>query len=202
MNAVREAVEGAIDAGVRHLTLFAFSSENWSRPRPEVDALMALLEEFIDREIDALAANGVRVCAIGDISRLSAGPRAALDRLVSRTAACSRLNLYLCISYSARAEIVEAARRTAADVAAGRLSPEDIDAEGFGNRLYTAGIPDPDLLVRTSGELRVSNFLLWQLAYTEIFVTPVLWPDFTRETLFEAIAEYQRRERRFGSVTA
>ena len=202
MKAVREAVEGCIAGGVEILTLFAFSEENWQRPPREIGALMALLEEYIARETEELRANGVEVHVIGDLTRLSPQARQAVDRLIARTRGGTKLLLNLAISYSSRAEIAAAARRLAEDVAAGRLAPEDEDEHALSRHLYTAGLADPDLLVRTSGERRISNFLLWQLAYTELYITPVLWPDFTRRDLFEAILDFQGRERRFGRVTA
>ena len=202
MKAVRETVEGAIEAGVGVLTLFAFSEENWSRPLAEIGALMGLLEEYIARETEELRSHGVEVLVFGDLTRLQPSARAAVDRLIDATRGGTKLQLNLAISYSSRAEIARAARRLAEDVVQGRLALEDVDEEAFALRLYTAGIPDPDLLVRTSGELRVSNFLLWQIAYTELFITPVLWPDFARQHLYEAIISYQGRERRFGRVTA
>ena len=202
MRAVREVIQGALDAGVGVLTLFAFSQENWQRPAFEVDALMGLLEEYIAREVDHLCERGVAVRVLGDLERLTPAARQAVDRVVERTAPGRALALNLCISYSARAEIARAARQLADDAAAGRLDPGTIDEAAVAGRLYTAPWPDPDLLIRTSGEMRISNFLLWQLAYAELYVTPVLWPDFTRRHLFEAILDFQRRERRFGRVTA
>jgi undecaprenyl diphosphate synthase len=202
MKAVRESVEGCIEAGVEVLTLFAFSEENWNRPPIEIGALMSLLEEYIARETAELRSNGVEAHVLGDLDRLNPKAREAVDRLLSQTRGGTKLLLNLAISYSSRAEIARAARRVAEDVLQGRLALEDVDEEAVGSRLYTAGLPDPDLLVRTSGEQRISNFLLWQLAYTEIYITPVLWPDFTRLNLFEAILDYQGRERRFGRVTA
>jgi len=202
MTAVREVVEGSLEAGVGVLTLFAFSQENWQRPAREIDALMRLLEEYIAREVGELCSQGVAVRILGDIDRLSGGARRAVDRVVAETAGGSALALNLCISYGSRAEIARAARQLAEEVAAGRLDPSAIDEEAVGRRLYTAPWPDPDLLIRTSGEMRISNFLLWQLAYAELYVTPVLWPDFTRRHLFEAILEFQRRDRRFGRVPA
>jgi undecaprenyl diphosphate synthase len=202
MKAVREVVEGAIEAGVAVLTLYAFSEENWNRPAGEIGALMGLLEEYIARETAELRANGVEVHVIGDLARLPQPKREAVDRLVAGTRGGTKLDLNLAISYSSRAEIARAARRLAEDVRQGRLALEDVDEDALGQRLYTAGVPDPDLLIRTSGELRISNFLLWQLAYTELYITPVLWPDFSRRHLFEAILDYQTRERRFGRVNA
>ena len=202
MKAVREVIEGAIEAGVGVLSLFAFSKENWNRPAPEVSALMSLLEEYIARELAELREQGVRVRVLGELDRLTPSAAAAVDRVVGATADNSRLTLNLFISYGGRAELVRAARLIARDVAAGRLDADAIDEEAFRARLFTADCPDPDLLIRTSGERRISNFLLWQLAYTELFISPVLWPDFGRRELFEAIRDYQSRERRFGRVTA
>ncbi len=202
MTAVREVVEGCLDAGVEVLSLFAFSQENWQRPAGEIEALMALLEEYIAQEMEDLRGRGVRVRILGDLERLTGGARAAVDRIMAETAGGTALTLNRCISYSSRAEIARAARQLAEEAAAGRLDPAGIDEEAVACRLYTAPCPDPDLLIRTSGEMRISNFLLWQLAYAELYVTPVLWPDFTRRHLFEAILEFQRRDRRFGRVTA
>ncbi|MCU0618885.1 MAG: isoprenyl transferase [Gemmatimonadaceae bacterium] len=201
MKAVREVVQGALAAGVAHLSLFAFSNENWQRPHAEVSALMALLEEYIAREVDELADRGVRVRVLGELDRLAPSALAAVQLVESRTAHNGALTLNLFISYGARRELVSAMRAMARDVAAGRLTPEAIDEGEVGRRLLTRDMPDPDLLIRTSGEQRISNFLLWQLAYTEIYISPVFWPDFGREELFEAIRDYQRRERRFGKVS-
>jgi undecaprenyl diphosphate synthase len=202
MKAVREVVEGAIEAGITVLTLYAFSEENWKRPALEIGALMGLLEEYIARETAELRSNGVEVHVIGDLARLPQAKRDAVERLVAGTRGGTRLQLNLAISYSSRAEIARAARRLAEDVRQGRLALEDVDEVALGQRLYTAGLPDPDLLIRTSGEQRISNFLLWQLAYTELYITPVLWPDFGRVQLLEALLDYQKRERRFGRVRA
>jgi undecaprenyl diphosphate synthase len=202
MSAVREIVEGAVQAGVEVMTLFAFSQENWQRPADEIAALMLLLEEYVASETAELRERGVSVRILGDIERLSAPARAAAERCVSATVGGSALALNLCISYGSRAEITRAARRLAEEVAAGRLRPEEITEARLASELYTAEWPDPDLLIRTSGEQRLSNFLLWQLAYAEIYVSPVLWPDFTRNHLFEAIRDFQRRDRRFGRVPA
>jgi len=201
MKAVREVVEGALEAGVEVLTLFAFSQENWQRPADEIFALMELLEEYIAREMAELKAQGVTVRFLGALERLPASQRAAVERLMAHTRGGDRLALNICISYGSRAELTRAARLLAEDARAGRLDPAAIDEDAVAARLFTADFPDPDLLIRTSGELRLSNFLLWQLAYAELYVTPVLWPDFTRRHLFEAILEYQRRDRRFGKVS-
>ena len=202
MRAVREVVEGAVEVGLEVLSLFAFSQENWQRPTTEINALMSLLQEYVARESDELHARGVRVRALGALDRLTPAVAAAVNRVVTRTAANTRLTFNLFISYSGRAELVRAARRLAEDAAAGRVDPAAIDESTFAARLYTDGCPDPDLLIRTSGEQRVSNFLLWQMAYAELFVSPVLWPDFTRGDLYAAIRDYQLRERRFGRVSA
>jgi undecaprenyl diphosphate synthase len=202
MKSVREVVEGALAAGVEYLSLFAFSQENWQRPATEVGALMSLLEEYIAREVDELREQGVRVRVLGDLTRLTPPAARAVERVVGETAHNDRLTLNLFISYGARAELARAARQLAEEVAAGRLSPADVDEAAIAARLYTAETPDPDLLIRTSGELRISNFLLWQIAYAEIYISPVLWPDFGRRELYEAILAYQARERRFGRVSA
>jgi undecaprenyl diphosphate synthase len=202
MKSVRAVVEGALQLGVEWLSLFAFSQENWQRPATEVGALMSLLEEYVAREADELREQGVRVRVLGALDRLTPNAAAAVQRVMSETAHNDRLTLNLFISYGSRAEIVRAARLLARDVAEGRLSPDDIDEEALSARLYTADCPDPDLLIRTSGELRVSNFLLWQIAYTELYISSVLWPDFGRRELFEAVIAYQNRERRFGRVSA
>jgi undecaprenyl diphosphate synthase len=202
MKAVREVVEGSIEAGIEVLSLFAFSQENWQRPRTEVSALMSLLEEYIAREVDELRGRGVRVVVLGDIERLTPPAAAAVQRVMAETAHNDRLTLNLFISYGSRAELTRAARLIAQEVAAGRLSPNDVNEEEIEKRLFTAGCADPDLLIRTSGEQRISNFLLWQVAYTELFISPVLWPDFGRHELYEAVVDYQSRERRFGQVSA
>jgi undecaprenyl diphosphate synthase len=202
MKAVRTVVEAASDAGVEVLTLFAFSQENWQRPPTEVTALMGLLELYVRRERRELKEKAVEVRVIGELDRLGPRTRAAVQSIVDHTRGGTGLRLNLAISYGSRAEIARAARRLAERVAEGTLLPGEIDEALMASEMYTAGDPDPDLLIRTSGELRISNFMLWQLAYTEMHITPVLWPDFTREHLFRAILDYQRRERRFGRVLA
>jgi undecaprenyl diphosphate synthase len=202
MAAVREVIEGAVAAGVEYLSLFAFSSENWERPASEVEALMDLLVEYVGREAIELEKKGVRVRVLGDLSRLSPVASQAVADVVQRTGANDRLILNLFISYSARDEIVRAVREIAREAVAGELEPGSITEETVSARLYTADSPDPDLLIRTSGEQRLSNFMLWQLAYAELYITTVLWPDFNRAELFKAIAEFQGRDRRFGRVTA
>jgi len=202
MPAVREAVEGCLAAGVEVLTLFAFSQENWQRPPAEIDALMSLLEEYMASEAEELRSQGVTVHMLGEIERLGPSARAAISNIERTTAGGTRLALNICVSYGARAELARAARRLAERVARGELTPGQIDESAVAAELFTARWPDPDLLIRTSGEMRISNFLLWQVAYAEFHVTPVLWPDFTREELFLAILDFQRRDRRFGRVNA
>jgi undecaprenyl diphosphate synthase len=202
MRSVRATVEAAGDAGVEVLTLFAFSQENWQRPPKEVSALMSLLELYVRRERRELKEKGVEVHVIGETHLLGPRTRAAIDGIVEHTRGGTGLRLNLAISYGARTEIVQAARRLAERVREGTLMPGEIDEALFAEQLYTAADPDPDLLIRTSGEMRISNFMLWQLAYTELVVSPVLWPDFGREHFLAALLEYQRRERRFGRVLA
>jgi len=201
MKSVRAVVEGAIEVGLEALSLFAFSQENWQRPSTEVSALMTLLEEYIAREVDELRDRGVRVTVFGELDRLTPAACAAVERVMAETAHNDTLRLNLFISYGGRAELVRAARLLARDAVDGRLRPEDIDESEIRQRLFTADMPDPDLLIRTSGEHRLSNFLLWQIAYAELYISPVLWPDFGRRELFEAILDFQSRERRFGRVT-
>ena len=200
MNTVRAVVEGCRELGCDALTLFAFSEENWKRPRSEVKVLMRLLRKYIEKEREELRKNGIRLKCLGRLSKIDPEPRRAIEEAEAYTADCSDMVLNLAISYGSRSEIVDAARHLCREAAAGRLDPENVDESTVEAALYTAGIPDPDLLIRTSGEMRISNFLLWQIAYTEIFITPILWPDFTKKDLFEAIGEFQKRDRRFGSV--
>ena len=180
MKAVRKAIEGSIDAGIEILTLFAFSTENWQRPRREITALMGLLRLYATQERAELKEQGVEVHVLGNVDALDESTRGAVEEIVSETAGGMNLRLNLMISYSGREEILRACRHMAERAAAGELDPREIDEESFGDSLFTRGLPDPDLLIRTSGELRISNFMLWQLAYTELHVTPVLWPDFSR----------------------
>jgi undecaprenyl diphosphate synthase len=201
MKSVREVVEAAIEAGIEVLSLFAFSQENWQRPMTEVSALMSLLEEYIAREADELAERGVRVRMLGELDRLTPPAAAAVERVMSQTAHNDKLTLNLFISYGSRAEILRATQSIAADVAAGRLSLAEVTEEEFEKRLFTAGCPDPDLLIRTSGEQRISNFMLWELAYAELVFTDVLWPDFRRQHLYAALETYAARERRFGMTS-
>ena len=202
MKSVRETIEGALETGIEVLTLFAFSTENWNRPQQEVSALMSLLQLYARRERDELKRQGVEVHVLGDLDRIDDQSRRAVDTIVEGTLGGTELRLNLMISYGGREEIIRSARILTERVARGELLPEEIDDEALSSTLFTAGMPDPDLLIRTSGEYRLSNFMLWQLAYTELYVSQVLWPDFDRESLFEAVLDYQRRERRFGRVGA
>ena len=197
---VREVMEACIERGVEYLTLYAFSSENWSRPATEVSALMALLDRFLKEKAKDLDRQNVRLLAIGQLDRLPAKTRALIEKIQARTANHTKLTLVLALSYGGREEIVAAARSLATDAVAGKISPSEIDAELFASRLQTAGIPDPDLLIRTSGEMRISNFLLWQISYAEIVIVKKFWPDFRQSDLSEAVQEYQRRHRRFGAL--
>jgi len=198
--AVRDTTEGAAELGVRYLTLYAFSTENWNRPRVEINALMELLILTISRETRTLMDNNIRLQAIGDLNSLPKSCVKALRSSIDATAGNTRMTLVLALSYSARWEILQAVRKIVDEAGRNRVAPEAVTESYFSDRLSTAGIPDPELLIRTSGEYRISNFLLWQIAYTELYFTPKLWPDFRREDLFEAVAAYQKRERRFGEV--
>jgi undecaprenyl diphosphate synthase len=197
---VREVTDACIDLGVEYLTLYAFSSENWNRPASEVKALMDLLNRFLAEKAKDLKKQNIRLLAIGQLDRLPDKTRQLLNRLVAETAGHKSLTLVLALSYGAREEIVSAARSLAEDAAAGRIQPAAVDAGMFASRLQTAGIPDPDLLIRTSGEMRVSNFLLWQISYAEIVIVRKFWPDFRRNDLNDAVREYQMRHRRFGAL--
>jgi len=197
-DSVRITVKACRKLGVRYLTLYAFSVENWFRPRKEVEALMALLEEYVEKEIDELARNGIRLFVMGNMLALREPLRRKVRDAVRKTSRNRDMFLNIALSYGGRDEIVEATKKILKDGLAGKIAPKDITKELFSRYLYTARIPDPDLLIRTSGEYRVSNFLLWQMAYTEFYFTDVLWPDFRRKDLIEAIAAYQARERRFG----
>jgi len=196
-----DIVEGCLDIGVKYLTVYAFSTENWNRPAEEVNALMELLISTINNEAETLNKNRVRLNAIGNLASL---PQKCIDDLANvmqATAANDRCTLTIALSYSAKWEITDAARRLAEKVQAGSLQPDAIDEAAFASELTTANLPDPELLIRTSGEYRISNFLLWQIAYTELYFTETLWPDFRKEHLFEAIVDYQKRERRFGKTS-
>ncbi len=195
---IREALTAATEAGVKYLTLYAFSTENWNRPKAEVDALMELLVRTIAGEVDELDRNGVRLHAIGDLDSLPQGCRTALKQAMDRTARNGRITLTLALSYSSRWDILRMVRGIATDIREHRLDLHAVNEQLIGQRLSTNGLPYPDLLVRTSGEQRISNFLLWEIAYAELWFTPVLWPDFRKQHLFQAILDYQRRERRYG----
>ncbi len=197
--AVRRAVEGCVRLGIRYLTLYAFSSENWRRPASEVGELMRLLRFYLQKEIDALDENRVRLRVIGERGRLDPQIVELIERAEARTRHHARLDLMVALDYGGRQEIVRAARAIAQAVREERLDPSEIDERRFAEALYAADVPDPDLLIRTSGEQRISNFLLWQLAYTELVFLPIGWPDFTEEHLAAAIAEFARRERRYGA---
>jgi undecaprenyl diphosphate synthase len=199
---VGEMIEACRDWGVQYLTLYTFSAENWRRSDDEVQALMLLIELVARREIDTLHRKGVRIHVQGRLDEVPDSLREELERDCARTQENRGLNLILAINYSGRREIVDAARELARRVATGELRPEEINDELLAGSLYLPGIPDPDLLIRTGGEMRISNFLLWEIAYSELYVTPVLWPDFRRDHLAEAIRDYQGRERRFGAVPA
>jgi undecaprenyl diphosphate synthase len=201
ITAVRETVEEAAELGVRYLTLYAFSTENWSRPALEVMALMQLLVHTIRQETATLLKNSIRLEAIGDTSTLPGSCQRELAEAMELTKGGTRMTLVLALSYSGRWDLTQAARRMAADVASGELQPSQVNEATVASYLATAKMPDPELLIRTSGEQRISNFLLWQLAYTELYITDLLWPDFRKEHFREAIRAYQRRERRFGKTS-
>ena len=196
--AVRDTVEGAAEVGIKNLTLYAFSTENWNRPKLEVAALMELLVSTINKETKTLMQNNVKLNAIGDLSSLPKRCYQELQEAIDKTKNNTRLTLTLALSYSSRWEILNATKNIAADVSAGKINEVDINEQLFETYLSTKGLPDPELMIRTSGEHRISNYLLWQLAYAELYFTPKLWPDFRREDLFEAVYDYQQRERRFG----
>lgn len=197
---VRACTAGCLEAGVEHLTLYAFSKENWQRPPDEVKALMGLLDRFLAERTAEIMERNIRLRAIGHLQDLPDKARRRLDEAMARSAGNTALTLTLALSYGARTEITDAARALAREVRAGTLEPDAITEDSMASHLYTAGQPDPDVLIRTSGEMRISNFLLWQLSYTEIVVTSKLWPDFTKEDVFAAIREYAGRHRRFGGV--
>lgn len=195
---VRRITEAASRAGIEYLTLYTFSTENWNRPKEEVDALMHLIVIAIERETPDLIKNNVRLTMIGDMGRMPQEARERLERCMEETSHCTGLTLVLALSYSSRWEIVEACKRLASQAAEGKLNTDDIDGEMFSNNLTTVGIPDPDLLIRTGGDMRVSNFLLWQIAYAEMYFTQTYWPDFSEADFMDAIDSYTGRQRRFG----
>jgi undecaprenyl diphosphate synthase len=201
VNAVRELIETAAELGIRFLTLYAFSTENWGRPDEEVTALMGIMIQSLSNETETLLKNNIRLKAIGDMDRLADDVRERLDETIELTSMSTGLTLVIALSYSSRWEIAMAARNMSADVKKGTLDPLSITEEEFERYLTTFGIPDPELLIRTSGELRISNFLLWQVAYTEFYFTEILWPDFGKDDFYNAIIDFQKRERRFGKTS-
>ena len=198
VDSVRVCTEAAAEIGIKYLTLYAFSTENWARSKEEVDALMELLIDTIEKETPDLNKNKIRLLAIGDLNRLPAGAKEKLNSCIAQTADNNRLTLVLALSYSAKWEITDAVKQIAREVAEGKLNIDDIEESTISEHLTTKNIPDPDLMIRTSGEKRISNFLLWQLAYSEFYFTEIHWPDFRQESLHEAIVDYQKRERRYG----
>jgi undecaprenyl diphosphate synthase len=201
VNALREVIEGAAEVGIKYLTCYAFSTENWGRPDEEVSALMGIMVQSLSKETDTLTKNNIRLKAIGDVDRLADDVRNRLNETIDLTSGSTGLNLVVALSYSSRWEITEAVRKISSEVKKGILLPEKISEDNFEKYLSTYGIPDPELLIRTSGELRISNFLLWQLAYTELYFTDKLWPDFGKDDFYTAIIDYQKRERRFGKTS-
>ncbi len=201
VEAVREVVTACRELGIKVLTLYAFSVENWQRPAEEVNALMGLLKEYLLKESPEMIRNNIRLNAIGRLEDLPPDVLEILKKTIKQTEGCDGMILNLALSYGGRSEILHALKRIFSDLKDGRIREEEIDSPLFSKYLWTNGIPDPDLLIRTSGEFRISNFLLWQIAYTEIYVTETLWPDFNREELLKAIADYQSRERRFGMIS-
>ncbi len=201
VESVRDVLEAAGEIGIKYLTLYAFSIENWNRPKFEVDSLMSLLIRTLKKEIQRLMKNNVRFLSIGDHNLLPENARKNLEECIDITKDNTGISLVVALSYGSRNEITNAARQIALDVSAGKLDPETVNPDLFSDYLYTASMPDPELLIRTSGEYRISNYLLWQIAYTELYFTDTLWPDFRREEFFEAIINYQNRERRFGKTS-
>lgn len=201
VNSVREVIECAAELGLKYLTLYTFSTENWNRPDDEIVALMGIMVQSLNNETETLLKNNIRLKAIGDVNRLTEDVRARLFDTIGLTSSAKGLTLIVALSYSSRWEIVEAARNLAVDVSNGKLKPSSISENDFEKYLTTYGIPDPELMIRTSGELRISNFLLWQLAYTELYFTELLWPDFGKEAFYRAIIDFQKRERRFGKTS-
>jgi undecaprenyl diphosphate synthase len=201
VNALRKVIEAAAELGIKFLTLYAFSTENWGRPDEEVSALMGIMVQSLTKETDTLIKNNIRLKTIGDVDRLANDVRERLFETIDLTSSSTGLNLVVALSYSSRWEIVEAARKVSADVKKGIMSQDEINEVNFEKYLTTSGIPDPELMIRTSGELRISNFLLWQLAYTELYFTDILWPDFSKNDFYKAIIDFQKRERRFGKTS-
>ena len=201
VESVRSVLEAAAELGIKYLTIYAFSTENWGRPDDEVTALMGIMVQSLNVETDTLLKNNIRMRAIGDFTRLSDDVNERLSETIRLTSTSTGLNLVVALSYSSRWEITEAARKMAVDINNGSLKNESVNESEFEKYLNTYGIPDPDLMIRTSGELRISNFLLWQLAYAELYFTEKLWPDFRKEDFYDAIIDFQKRERRFGKTS-
>jgi len=201
VKAVRETTEASAELGIKYLTLYAFSTENWNRPALEVNALMRLLVDTLSKEVETLNKNNIRLEAIGDLEKLPKKSLQALLKGIEDTKTNSRMTLILALNYSARWEIVEAVKQVAKEVKSGKMEIDDIQDSTFENYLTTKNYPDPELMIRTSGEHRISNYLLWQLAYTELYFTDVLWPDFRKQHLYEALIDFQNRERRFGKIS-
>lgn len=201
VNAVREVIEAAAELGIKYLTLYAFSTENWGRPDEEVTALMGIMVQSLNDETDKLIRNNIKLTAIGDVGRLADDVKSRFMESISLTSSATGLTLVVAMSYSSRWEITEAARKLSADVCSGKIQADSVGPDEFEKYLATSEIPDPELLIRTSGELRISNFLLWQIAYTELYFTDILWPDFSKEEFYKAILDFQKRERRFGKTS-
>lgn len=201
IKSVKEITEGCVELGIEYLTLYTFSTENWKRPKIEVDGLMRILVSSLRKELDTLQKNDVNLSAIGDLQNLPKVCQKELREAMESTKDNSSMRLILALSYSGRWELIKAVRKLALDVKMGKIAVADIDEQLLASNLETRGIPDPELLIRTSGEMRISNFLLWQIAYTELFITDVLWPDFRKEHLYQALIAYQSRERRFGRIS-
>lgn len=200
VESIRDTIEACVEWGIRYVTLYSFSTENWERPRAEVEFLMRLLKRYLREEVNMLVENNIRLRTIGFIEDLPRGIQRDLAKTKEITAENTALDLILALSYGSRSEILQAVRGLMRDATEGRIDIDDVDVELFSSRLHTASFPDPDLLIRTSGEMRLSNFLLWQAAYTELWVTPVLWPDFRRDELYRGLEAYAARDRRFGKV--
>jgi len=201
VKAVREVIESAAELGIKYLTLYAFSTENWGRPDDEVSALMSIMVQSLNDETDTMIKNNISLNVIGDVDRLAGDVKSRLFETIRLTAGATGLNLVIAMSYSSRWEIIEAARKLSSDACNGTINPDSISEADFEKYLTTYGMPDPELMIRTSGELRLSNFLLWQLAYAELYFTEILWPDFGKEDFYEAIIDFQKRERRFGKTS-
>ncbi len=201
VDAVKEVVKSCRELGIRILTLYAFSVENWKRPKGEVTALMGLLKEYLQKETEGMIENNIRLCALGRLQDLPPDVQETLSETIKKTERCEGMILNLALSYGGRSEILHAVQGVLSDFQKGKINPDEMTFQRFSKYLWTRGIPDPDLLIRTSGEFRISNFLLWQIAYTELYVTETLWPDFDKGELLKAIVDYQSRERRFGMTS-